>query len=1041
MNVPVLRFRKIAFLCGFLFISGSLFSQRSSLEVKEGEIIYHKDSVGNSVLDFSYCGYKQSNVDIPVIENTFFVPLQKYDATEVIQQAVEYVEKLPLNESGFRGAVLLDKGVFTITGTIFISKSGVVLRGSGKNETILQKTGVDRNAMINIEGINDYKTTDTVEIISDYVPVNYHRLKVKDVSALEKGLHVMIYRPSTKQWIEKLGCDHFGGGITYLGWKPGEIDIYWDRTITNVTQGVVEIDAPLTMALDAKDAASKILIYRWPGRISNVGIENLSLVSDYDEKNLKDEDHCWTGISIDNAKDCWIRKINFKYLTGNAVILQQKSSRVTVEDCISTAPVSEIGGMRRNTFLTMGQLNLFQRCYSEEGIHDFGAGYLAAGPNAFVQCETKNSYSYSGAIDSWASGLLFDIVNIDGDNLVFKNLGQDTNGAGWGTSNSLFWQCTASEIECYSPDSENKNRAYGCWAQFSGDGEWGESNNHVKPRSFFYAQLSARLGDDFAERARLLPMNTDATSSPTVEQAMALAMEAKKPKMTLRQWIEDYHASEIPGSKQLITVNQIKPVPINRDHRIPLVKVVNGRISLDNRLLTGGRQEVAWWSGKLRSGNIARANPHITRFVPGREGQGLTDRIDSVTVYMKFNNLSVLDYNYGLWYDRRRDDHERVKRGDGDVWGPFYELPFARSGEGLAWDGLSKYDLTKPNAWYWSRLQEFARKAANDGIILFYQNYFQHHVLEAGAHWVDFPWRTANNVNSSGFPEPVPFAGDKRIFMADFFYDIENPVRRELHKTYINQSLNSFAEQENVVHLTSAEFTGPLHFVQFWIDVIGEWENKSGKDAFIALSVTKDVQDAILTDADRSAIVDIVDIRYWHYKDGGELYAPEGGKNMAPRQFARKMNVGKVSFDDVYKAVSEYRSKFPEKAVTYYAQSYPEMAWAVFMAGGSLPFLPRISDPVFLEDALQMEIMTPQEDTENCYVLGQEDIGKIIYFKNSADKCNIALSNGVYQIKVIDKITGNVSLLEENLLIKNEYCVEFPASNDIYWFEKTDERQ
>ena len=60
--------------------------------------------------------------------------------------------------------------------------------------------------------------------------------------------------------------------------------------------------------------------------------------------------------------------------------MQPTSSKITVEDCISTQPVSEIGGMRRCTFLTMGQLNLFQRCYSEHGIHDFSAGYCAAGP-------------------------------------------------------------------------------------------------------------------------------------------------------------------------------------------------------------------------------------------------------------------------------------------------------------------------------------------------------------------------------------------------------------------------------------------------------------------------------------------------------------------------------------------------------------------------------------------------------------------------------------------------------------------------------------
>ena len=76
--------------------------------------------------------------------------------------------------------------------------------------------------------------------------------------------------------------------------------------------------------------------------------------------------------------------------------------------------------------------------------------------------------------------------------------------------------------------------------------------------------------------------------------------------------------------------------------------------------------------------------------------------------------------------------------------------------------------------------------------------------------------------------------------------------------------------------MTSAEFTGPLHFVQFWLDVIAEWETETGKKAKVALSTTKDVQDAILADPKRAAVVDIIDIRYWHYKTDGVLHRKEG---------------------------------------------------------------------------------------------------------------------------------------------------------------------
>ena len=65
--------------------------------------------------------------------------------------------------------------------------------------------------------------------------------------------------------------------------------------------------------------------------------------------------------------------------------------------------------------------------------------------------------------------------------------------------------------------------------------------------------------------------------------------------------------------------------------------------------------------------------------------------------------------------------------------------------------------------------------------------------------------------------------------MAEQFYDISNPVRRELHKKYIRQCLNNFKDNNGVIQLIGEEFTGPLHFVKFWLDVIKEWEKETGK--------------------------------------------------------------------------------------------------------------------------------------------------------------------------------------------------------------------
>ena len=373
----------------------------------------------------------------------------------------------------------------------------------------------------------------------------------------------------------------------------------------------------------------------------------------------------------------------------------------------------------------------------------------------------------------------------------------------------------------------------------------------------------------------------------------------------------------------------------------------------------------------------------------------------------------MLDQHYGLWYDLRRIDHERVKRSDGEVSAPFYEQPFARSGKGKAWEGLSKYDLTKPNEWYWQREREFAETGAKEGLLLFNHNYFQHNIIEAGAHWVDSPWRPVNNINNTSFPEPVPFAGDKRVFMAEQFYNENDPALRPLHKNYIRMCLDQLKDNDNVVQLISEEYTGPLHFTRFWLQTVAEWEKETGKHPIIALSCTKDAQDSILADPELSKVVDVIDIRYWHYNTDG-LWAPPAGKNMAPRQFMRKMKVGKTGYKEAYKSVSEYKRLYPQKAVTFFAQQYPQYGWAILMAGGSLPNIP-VKDVKFLTDAAKMYVMANDGGDDSYDILGNPDVGYIVYTHNNREQ-KLAASPGKYNIYAIDKGNGTMKILDPRYL-------------------------
>jgi hypothetical protein len=333
----------------------------------------------------------------------------------------------------------------------------------------------------------------------------------------------------------------------------------------------------------------------------------------------------------------------------------------------------------------------------------------------------------------------------------------------------------------------------------------------------------------------------------------------------------------------------------------------------------------------------------LTRFVPGRVGAGFTDDLDVLTDSMRANNQALLSHHWGLWYDRRRDDHQMVRRPGGAVWPPFYEQPWARSGRGKAWDGLSKYDLERFNPWYFARLKEFADLCDKKGLVLVQQMYFQHNLLEAGAHWADFPWRPANCLQATEFPEPPPYVNGKRVFMAEAFYDVRHPLRRRLHRAYIRHCLDVLGGNSNVVFLTGEEFTGPLSFVQFWLDTVTEWEKEKGRNVLVGLSCTKDVQDAVLADPARGPRVSVIDLKYWWYTAKGGVYDPKGGESLAPRQQLRAWKGGKSRSDAALaRQVREYRARFPDKAVL--CSLRPANGWAVLAAGGSVPALPALTD-------------------------------------------------------------------------------------------------
>lgn len=151
----------------------------------------------------------------------------------------------------------------------------------------------------------------------------------------------------------------------------------------------------------------------------------------------------------------------------------------------------------------------------------------------------------------------------------------------------------------------------------------------------------------------------------------------------------------------------------------------------------------------------------------------------------------------------------------------------------------------------------------------------QHALLENSAHYIDFPFNRINAVQNVSLPSDVP--------AANAFYQ-GNAYLRGLQRGYIRKVLDTVGENDNVVHLTSEEYTGSTGFIYFWLDVVKEWEQENHKRIRIGISATKDVLDSVL--ASREDEIDTIDLRYFWYLSDGQLYAPgrtAKGRPLCPR--------------------------------------------------------------------------------------------------------------------------------------------------------------
>lgn len=467
------------------------------------------DEQGNILPDFSNIGYMGSEQEIPDVKvvETIEAPANGADATRLIQNAIDKVAQITSATNGFKGAILLKKGRYSISGTLNIQSSGIVLRGEGedsKTGTVLIAAGKGQRTLIKFEGTGSSSPSSPslFNIKDDYVPVGQFWVRVLNPSSFQVGDEVTIYRPGTAQWISDLKMNQIPERTTgdpIVQWTPESYNLSYERTITHIIDDALHFDNPIMMAMETPYNKGAVFKSSFKGRINRCGVEYMLIESEYTSDT--DEDHGWVAIEFNKMEQSWVRNITSRYFGNGLVSLNSGTRYVTVKDCKCLDAKSIITGGRRYSYnMNQAQQCLVIDCEATEGRHDCVTGSKGVGPNAFVRVNIRNAHGDTGPHQRWNVGTLYDNINSDGP-INIQDRSNWGTGHGWAGANQVLWNCTAKEVCVQNPWVSAKNYSIGTkGTKHAGDfknpvhpdGIWVKANATVSPASLFEAQLELR---------------------------------------------------------------------------------------------------------------------------------------------------------------------------------------------------------------------------------------------------------------------------------------------------------------------------------------------------------------------------------------------------------------------------------------------------------------------------------------------------------------------------------------------------------------------
>ncbi|KAM5354826.1 hypothetical protein ACJ41O_001472 [Fusarium nematophilum] len=449
---------------------------------------------GDRFPDFSYCGYRNSETALPVIDDADIVlPLPRKPADD-ISPALQQAINTAWQAGG--GVVRIPAGRFYMTAGIQLY-SNVVVRGTGEKDTTLVLKRRPTKPVFTLGRLGIAPKADfgfRSRITNSYVAIGARTVTVRDASGFTIGQHVYIARAVTEEWVRANGMSDLLRNGNHQEWIPVGTQIMAPNIITTISGNVITLKVPLTDNLNSANMRAEVRAYTPPEPTSEMGVANLQIeVGSVTCSGTPLDDTTCNYAAVRFASwtvDSWASGLN---LTGfnKFFEVQKDASRITIQDSIMGRNKDIDGAALPSDIMLRGHQVLIQDC-DQVGL-DSARSYSVSvdafnpGPNTVTRYETDSGEQKLEPLERWSRGML---VEESSATTKFGNRG--TAGRGWAMNAGVGWNLR-NEVSFESPPL-GINWCVGCGSAGDsiGNATLLQSGNQVKPRSLFAAQLKAR---------------------------------------------------------------------------------------------------------------------------------------------------------------------------------------------------------------------------------------------------------------------------------------------------------------------------------------------------------------------------------------------------------------------------------------------------------------------------------------------------------------------------------------------------------------------